>query len=69
MKEQRGTLCLWAIVDPDMPEGELEIAIKGTGHQCDNITDGSWRYLSTVVTDGGSLVWHVFYRTDVPYKG
>ena len=53
---------LYALVD--LNEKELEnkgIRIFGTGNPFDvNMT--SWTYLNTVMTQSGSLVWHIFYK-------
>lgn len=54
--DQYGKLALWARV---IPTGQRDVArsflIRGTGHPI-------WTqpYVGTVVTAGGSLVWHVF---------
>ena len=48
-------LCLWARVIPTSEIVSREIIIRGTGHPI-------WQqpYIGSVVTGGGSLVWHVF---------
>lgn len=60
--EQRGRLCLWAIVNLDNvhpDSGELvEIAIVGTGNPVD--TSGL-KFIGTVVMN--PFVWHVFEVT------
>lgn len=62
--EQRGQLCIWALVDQEIHASVREIYIVGTGHPADHIND-STRFIGTCVTEGGSLVWHVFERFDV----
>ncbi len=50
-----GVLCLWAKVNPDLPNEPRIIQIFGTGHQ---IPSSSKEYIGTV--QQGPLVWHVF---------
>lgn len=51
-------ICLWAVVESQAPKGFKEFHIFGTGHI---MTPGlSLRYIGTVQTHDGSLVWHVF---------
>lgn len=55
---QRGSLCLWAMVDPDNPNKvDRDIEIIGTGNPMPH-----WRrsFIGTVVID--QFVWHVFER-------
>lgn len=54
--DQAGTICLWALVDPDAPRVSRWLRIAGTGHPI----AGAVRHLGSVVTYGGALVWHVF---------
>lgn len=58
--EQRGQICLWALVDPDpsLSMEERRIAIVGTGHVAPEFATAP--YLGTVSMYGGSLVFHVF---------
>jgi hypothetical protein len=53
---------LYVLVDTTEKELEYKaIRLFGTGHPIDiNMT--SWTYLDTVLTMGGSLVWHIFYK-------
>lgn len=55
--EQYGSLCLWALVDADLPTSPRVIEIYGTGHV---VPAGKREFIGTVVTMGGRLVWHVF---------
>jgi hypothetical protein len=69
---QRDQMCLWAIVpfnpDPFRKTTEFNpneqsvyqtriIEVFGTGHPMD---DSPRKYISTVLTDDGDFVWHVF---------
>ena len=55
---QRGTITLWAVVDPTAALIEREFVLLG---ECAPIKDrNDLRYIGTVQNDNGSLVWHVF---------
>jgi hypothetical protein len=65
--EQRGTLNIWAEVQPTgetkagvvsgIPADTVTVYIRGTGQEIPkNVT-----YLGSVVTLGGTFVWHVYY--------
>lgn len=55
---QRGTLCLWAMVDPtNANKVERDIEIIGTGNP---MPDGRRSFIGTAVID--PFVWHVFER-------
>lgn len=58
VQEQNGQLYLWALVDSDAEKIPYRISIVGTGHNA--IAVESKRYVGTVQTAGGTLVWHVF---------
>lgn len=58
---QRGQPCVWALVDPEAPKGDVEVRIHGTGHPIpDNLDD--FLYLGTFQLEGGALVFHAFAR-------
>lgn len=61
--EQHGNLCLWALVNPhpEVPKRKLTILIVGTGHPAPSPLSVD-KYVGTVLTSGGDLVWHVFTR-------
>lgn len=52
---QRGSLCLWAMADPEQPEQNRNIEIIGTGNP---MLDGRREFIGTVVMN--PFVWHVF---------
>lgn len=57
-REQRGNICVWALVDPEETRHEERtLRIAGTGHNLDN---GRFNYIDTVFLEGGALVFHVF---------
>ena len=56
---QGGTLCLWALVNPDAPKQRRIIEILGTGNPA---PDTERKYISTAQIAGGLLIWHVFEK-------
>jgi hypothetical protein len=55
---QAGAPQLWVLVDPDMPQVDLVVAIYGTGNPVDSGNDD--KYVGSFQQAGGALVWHVF---------
>ena len=53
---QHGVPCLWAKVNPDSPNEEHRIIIKGTGHSLEEVGE----YLGTFQLYSGELVFHAF---------
>jgi hypothetical protein len=62
VQAQRGTPCLWALVNPELPATERRIETFGTGHPVLSDTGVERRYVGTYQISGGSLVFHVFER-------
>lgn len=60
---QHNTPCLWAILDPDAPERDVNIRCRGTGHVFDD-HGGFPHHLGTVVMNAGTLVFHFFSAYD-----
>lgn len=62
---QNGSLCLWALVDPDLNSETRVFDVIGTGHTIRNresaIINNLYKHLSTVQI--GQLVFHVFEVT------
>ena len=67
--EQRGEICLWALVNPDLAaDEERDIEVLGTGHELPKFDIGDFakgrsvqrKFINTVFI--GSLVFHVFER-------
>jgi hypothetical protein len=54
---QKGRVCVWALVDPELPPAPRKFVMVGTGHVCD--CDGK-NYIGTVQLAGGDLVYHLF---------
>jgi hypothetical protein len=52
------SLCLWALVEPTLPEEETFIEIYGTGHEVSH--EYEREYIATAQADG--FVWHIFRR-------
>ena len=58
VKEQKGDLCLWALVDPDEKETEpINLRIAGTGHP---IIEDNLVYIDTVLMYDDNFVIHIF---------
>lgn len=55
--EQRGEICVWALVDINQPKTEYPFYVYVTGF---HVTEDTSRFLGTVHLEGGSLVFHVF---------
>jgi hypothetical protein len=55
--DPQGQICLWAIVDPELPVTREYIHIRGTGQP---LTDLPTRYLGSF--NDGPFVWHVFQQ-------
>ena len=49
--------CIWAKVDPDQREMELNIYVHGTGH---TLHENALMYIGTIQQCDGNLIWHVF---------
>ena len=61
VQNQRETICIWAVVDPDITSHEERtFMIIGTGHIHDSIPTGG--YIGTVQLQDGFLVFHVFEK-------
>jgi len=68
--EQDGSICLWAIVNPEDEDEDRYFRIAGTGHPIESHRD--WDYIGTVHNVGGmGLVFHVFEKIGSipPYVG
>lgn len=58
---QNNTPCLWAVVNEEKEETDVEIVMVGTGHDV-NLVENEMSYIST--TQIGGFVWHWFVRGD-----
>lgn len=56
-QEQRGAICVWYLCDPSQPPTTRRIRVSGTGW---DLHSPPGRFIGTVQTDGGNLVWHIF---------
>ncbi len=60
--EQYDSTCVWILLNPELPyDTELEVLIFGTGHAID-CDISKLRFINTLITEGGALVWHFFER-------
>lgn len=55
--EQGGSVCLWALVDPDAPTEKKRFRFAGTGHE---IVENLGKHVGTCLMSHNMLVWHVF---------
>jgi hypothetical protein len=60
---QRGNPFVWMMVDDERQKTEHQFKIIGTGHPID-MPMIWWKYVGTFQTDGGDLVWHLFWHDD-----
>ena len=52
---QGQAIYIWALVNPERPEGVAQIRVVGTGH---NVDVGGLTFIDTVFL--GWMVWHIF---------
>lgn len=55
---QHNQAFIWAMIDPEEDEEDVEIRVYGTGHPVQECKELS--YLGTVFIQNGDLVFHVF---------
>ena len=55
---QRGTPCVWAMVDPGRKKETRNFVVYGTGHPVSN--SGAKKFIGTFQLGGGDLVFHLF---------
>lgn len=55
--EQRGSVCIWALVDPAAPKVERRFVVAPTGGI---VPPYRGRFLGSVLYAGGALVFHVW---------
>lgn len=58
VQQQQGTLCMWALVDPEKEREEYTVWVIGTGHPMPEVK--YLHYIDTVQQMNGALVWHIF---------
>lgn len=58
---QDGIICLWAVTSPEALKVWRRFVLVGTGWVSDDIDAA--RYVGTVHTHDGRLVWHIFEKT------
>ena len=59
---QGGKACLWVRLTPDLETRPFHIWFIGTGNPEPSEID--LRYVGTIQTFGGALVWHVFWQVE-----
>lgn len=60
VQEQNGRICIWYKCDPTKLNVVRTILIVGTGHALPYNS----KHISTILTQGGALVWHFFEETN-----
>lgn len=58
--EQNDLPVVYALVNPVEPKVKVPILVRGTGHPIDSNILLMYRFLGTVSTHQGNLVWHIF---------
>ena len=58
VQPQKGSVCIWALVNPDNPIVDRNIIMSGTGHDLSDRLLG--KFLGTFQITNGDLVFHVF---------
>jgi hypothetical protein len=53
---------MWAEVNPDAGERQIEIMVAWTGQPMPAEPSTDWRFIGTVVYDEGHMVQHVYVR-------
>jgi len=61
---QRSVPCIWVQVNTNMPLEKRRFALKGTGHNLDNITEEIEKYIGTIQLENGGLIFHLFELRD-----
>lgn len=56
-QEQYGKLCIWCLVNPDMPKESRKFRLAGTGHP---IEEKDIEYIGTVRLAKDTLILHLF---------
>jgi hypothetical protein len=63
VQTQRNVPVLWALVDPEAPTENRYFALRGTGHNADDLEENKdAHYVGTFQMQGGALVFHLFER-------
>jgi hypothetical protein len=60
---QRGTPCMWVLVDPERVMAPKQFLLRGTGHSA-NFGSCSVRFCGTFLVREDSLVFHLFQILD-----
>lgn len=60
VQAQNDKICCWALVEPENPMVKRSFVVHGTGTTIGSVKN--LKYIATVLTLGGNLVWHVFEK-------
>lgn len=64
VQTQGNTPCVWALVNPEAEKEDRNFEVFGTGHKVPVDMGVMREYVDTYQLDGGSLIFHVFERTN-----
>ena len=59
VEEQYGKPQLWALVDPNAPQGERTFRFVGTGHPINDAIE-QLKFINTFQMKNGALIFHIF---------
>ena len=60
VQTQRGTPCLWALVDPQAQKVDYTFHIIATGEPFNAVWDTEMSYVGSFQTKNETYVWHLF---------
>lgn len=64
VQTQGDTPCVWALVNPEAEKEDRNFEVFGTGHKVPVDMGVMREYVATYQLQGGSLIFHVFERTN-----
>lgn len=64
IQTQNDTPCIWALVNPENANESRHFEVYGTGHNIYYEMGIDRKYIGTFQLHGGSLVFHLFERTN-----
>ncbi len=59
--EQRGEICMWALVNTSMPKVNRKFSVFGTGHEVPS--NPHLNFIGTAMVQNNAFVFHVFEDT------
>ena len=65
IQDQKGTLCMWVLVDPNEEKEKRVFEVFGTGQDIHYDLGVSRKYIGTYQERAGHLIFHLFEYTGV----